>query len=70
MKRAYAVEGLVCGRCAGKMKLIALIDDERVAARILLHLGLPARAPPRGRPWQPPQRQIVFDLDPTATGDD
>jgi hypothetical protein len=33
------------------MELIAAIEDERVAAKILLHLGLPARAPPRGRPW-------------------
>ena len=25
--------------------------------KILTHLGLPARAPPRGRPWRPSQQQ-------------
>jgi hypothetical protein len=31
------------------MRLIAVIDNELVARRILQHLGLPQRAPPRGR---------------------
>ena len=34
------------------MRLVAVIQDERAARRILDHLGLPARAPPRGRPWR------------------
>ena len=46
------------------MELIAVIDDSAVAARILTHLGLPARPPPRGRPWrQPKQHQLALDLD-------
>ena len=35
------------------MRLIAAIEDPRTAARILAHLGLPTRAPPRGPPWHP-----------------
>ena len=31
------------------MRLVAFIDDERLARKILDHLGLPSRAPPRGR---------------------
>ena len=31
----------------GKMKIIAAIEDPAVIAKILTHLGLPARAPPR-----------------------
>jgi hypothetical protein len=31
------------------MRLVAVIPDETVARKILEHLGLPARAPPRGR---------------------
>jgi hypothetical protein len=31
--------------------MIAVIDDGTVARGILDHLGLPSRAPPRGRPW-------------------
>jgi len=30
------------------MRVVAFVDDERVARKILGHLGLPARAPPRG----------------------
>ena len=42
------------------MELISAIDDERIAARILAHLGLPTRGPPRGRPWRP-QRELGFE---------
>ena len=52
MKRAYAVDVLTCPRCQGPMRPVAVIKDEGVARRILEHLGLPARAPPRGRPWR------------------
>ena len=38
------------------MELIAIIDDERVARKILSHLGLPVRAPPRAPPWRPKQQ--------------
>ena len=31
------------------MRVIAFIEDAITARRILEHLGLPARAPPRGR---------------------
>ena len=31
------------------MRLVGVVDDERIARQILTHLGLPARAPPRGR---------------------
>ena len=34
------------------MRLLSVIQDEPVAHRILEHRGLPARAPPRGRPWR------------------
>ena len=61
MKRAYAVDVLVCPRCQGPMRLVSVIQDERVARRILEHLGLPARAPPRGRPWRAPQAQLALD---------
>ena len=61
MKRAYQLDVLVCPTCAGPMRLVALIEDERVAMRILAHLGLPARAPPRGRPWRPAQTPLALD---------
>jgi hypothetical protein len=42
------------------MALIGVIEEPTVAAKILRHLKLWARAPPRGRPWRP-QRQLVLD---------
>jgi hypothetical protein len=45
------------------MDLIATIDDERTARKILEHLGLPARPPPPARPWRTRQQQVAFDDD-------
>jgi hypothetical protein len=61
MKRAYAVDVLVCPTCKGKMTIISIINDENTAKKILGHLGLSTRAPPRGRPWQPGQPQPAVD---------
>jgi hypothetical protein len=52
MRRTWGIEILVCPRCAGPMRLVAVVEDPAVARRILSHLGLAARAPPRGRPWR------------------
>jgi hypothetical protein len=43
------------------MRVVAFIEDERIARKILDHLGLPTRAPPRGRPWTPGQKQLHLD---------
>ncbi|MEO6954490.1 MAG: hypothetical protein ABI321_22015 [Polyangia bacterium] len=32
-----------------------------MAQKILRHLGLPARAPPRGRPWRPGQQLLAIE---------
>jgi len=45
------------------MELIATIEDERTARKILEHLGLPPRPPPRGRPWRPGPQQLALDDD-------
>ena len=41
MRRAFDLDVLRCPRCAGRMELIATIDDPAVIAQILAHLGLP-----------------------------
>ena len=38
------------------MELVAVIEDAAVCGRILRHLGLPDRPPPRAPPWQPQQQ--------------
>ena len=61
MKRAYALDVLVCPKCHGSMGIIGLIDDEEAAVQILDQLGLSSRAPPRGHPWRPGQQPLAFD---------
>jgi len=54
MRRAFDADVLECPRCAGRMVVLATIEDPAVIRRILTHLGLsmeggeplPARAPP------------------------
>jgi hypothetical protein len=38
-----------------------MITDERTAKKILEHIGLSTRAPPRGRRSRPGQQQIAVD---------
>jgi hypothetical protein len=64
MRRIFAVDVLECPRCRGRMRIAAAIDQPEVIAKILTHLGLPARAPPPeppaphalGAPLLPPPR--------------
>ena len=46
-----------------RTNLVAVIQDERIARKILEHLRLPARAPPRGRPWRLVQQLALDDPD-------
>jgi putative transposase/transposase-like zinc-binding protein len=42
MRRAFDLDVLRCPRCAGRMELIATVDDPAVIHRILAHLALPS----------------------------
>jgi len=62
IKKVWEADPLLCPKCSREMRIVALIDDRKVIARILRHLGLwsqgvrvsPARTPPeivdRGHP--------------------
>ena len=47
LKRVFDIDIEHCPNCGGRLKIIAAIEDPAVIVRILTHLGLPARAPPR-----------------------
>ena len=47
LKRVFDIDIEHCPNCGGELKIIAAIEDPAVIVRILSHLGLPARAPPR-----------------------
>ena len=47
LKRVFDIDIEYCPRCAGRLQIIAAIVDPALIAKILAHLHLPARAPPR-----------------------
>ncbi len=59
LQRVFDIDIEQCPHCGGTLKIIAAILDPSVIAKILAHLGLPTRAPPRA-----PARS--FDLFETA----
>ena len=53
LKRVFDIDLEHCPQCGGEFKIIAAIEEPAVIVRILTHLSLPARAPPRS-PARPP----------------
>jgi len=47
LKRVFAIDITTCPQCRGPLTILAAIEDPTVIAKILTHLGLPTRAPPR-----------------------
>jgi hypothetical protein len=47
LKRVFDLDLEHCPQCGGNFKIIAAIEEPAVIVKILTHLGLPARAPPR-----------------------
>jgi len=45
LKRVFGIDISICAICAGKIKIIAAIEDPKVIKQILEHLGLAATAP-------------------------
>src|SRR3990172_2024180 len=40
IKKVWNIDPLLCPKCGGQMRLIALIEDDQVIEEILRHLGL------------------------------
>ena len=47
LKRVFAIDMTTCSQCGGTLTLLAAIEDPAVIIKILSHLGLPTRAPPK-----------------------
>jgi hypothetical protein len=54
MQRTFACDVLVCPKCGGGMRVIAVVQEPAVCEKILRHLGLGQRGPPR-------ERRVVFE---------
>jgi len=52
--KVYEVDPLLCPRCGGRMKVIAVIERPAVVRQILDHLGLSTAAPSLRAPPEPP----------------
>ena len=63
MSRTFDADVLECPGCAGRLRILAIIDDEPLAAQIITELGV-ARAPPKSRARDP------ATLEPDPSGDD
>jgi hypothetical protein len=49
LKRVFNLDLEHCRQYGGDFKIIAAIEEPALTAKILTHLGLPSRAPPRCR---------------------
>ena len=58
LKRLFDLDLGHCPNCGGELKIIAAILEAPIIEKILTHLGLPARAPPRA-PARGPQLQAA-----------
>ena len=47
LKRVSGIDLEHCAKCVGELKIIAAILEQPVIEKLLTHLGLQARAPPR-----------------------
>ena len=70
LKRVFEIDLEHCPNCGGELKIIAAILEAPVIERILNHLGLQARAPPRHRrasaSWRkPPDRGSTVPVSPS-----
>ena len=63
LRRVLLIDVLVCPRCAGRMKIIAVVKKPAAIRAILTHLGLPPDPP---RPHPPPQLEMAFAQDEIA----
>ncbi len=57
LRRVFDIDLEHCQQCGGELTIIAAIEESAVIVRILTHLGLPARAPPRA----PARRLPLFE---------
>ncbi len=55
LKRTFAVDVLVCPKCQGRMRMLALVKEPKSIARYLTGIGEPTEVPPRSPDRGPPR---------------
>jgi len=69
MRRSFGIDVLACPRCGGRLRLLALIEQRAVIARILGHLGLPTEVPAARAARSPPLALASGRATPDAEAD-
>jgi len=59
LKKVWGFDVLACGRCGGRLRIVAFIEKPSVVKAILDHLGLPSTSLPLTKATGPPQ--LVLD---------
>ena len=67
LKRVFLVDVLECAKCAGRMKILAVVTTPASVCQILKHFGLPTEAPKLHAARPPPQMELA---EPPAGPDD
>jgi hypothetical protein len=49
LKRTYAVDAMICPKCGGPLRWMAVINDRATARKIIGHLGIGAHPKPSPR---------------------
>ena len=58
MKRVWDLDVLICPRCSGRMRVIAMLMEREAIRAILEACGFPAASPPRSPPEPPPDESF------------
>jgi hypothetical protein len=53
LRRSFAADVTACGRCGGRLRVLAVITERESVRRILAHLGHATDAPPLARARDP-----------------
>ena len=62
IQKIYDVDPLVCPKCSEPMKIISIIEDDKIIAKILRHLGLwetRSHDPPAPKAF--PDSELIYD---------
>lgn len=60
LARVFNIDVETCSKCAGRMKIIAAIEDPKVIRKILEHMGIDTKPPPLAPARGPPLRDSHF----------
>ena len=62
LARVFAEDVLVCDKCGGRRRVIAIVPGGKRACDVLDQLGIKERAPPIAKARAPPRQEEAFEV--------